>query len=69
LEHDEHEDCRTDTKLFFPIGGVLTAEERMQYAKIAKINMGNGGYNARRTLLDLPISQRIIKAVQSATTG
>ncbi len=45
-----------------------TDEERLQYDKIVKVNMGNGGYNAQRTPLDLPVSQRVIKAVQSATT-
>jgi acetylornithine deacetylase/succinyl-diaminopimelate desuccinylase-like protein len=44
-----------------------TDEERLQYDKIVKIHIGNGGYNAQRTPLDLPISQRVIKAVQSAT--
>jgi acetylornithine deacetylase/succinyl-diaminopimelate desuccinylase-like protein len=29
--------------------------------------MVNGGYNAQRTPIDLPISQQVIKAVQSAT--
>jgi acetylornithine deacetylase/succinyl-diaminopimelate desuccinylase-like protein len=44
-----------------------TDEERLQYPKIVKFNMVNGGYNAQRTPIDLPISQQVIKAVQSAT--
>ena len=42
-------------------------EERLQYPKIVKFNIVNGGYNAQRTPIDLPISQQVIKAVQSAT--
>jgi acetylornithine deacetylase/succinyl-diaminopimelate desuccinylase-like protein len=44
-----------------------TDEERLQNSKIIKFNMVNGGYNAQRTPIDLPISQKVIKAVQSAT--
>lgn len=42
-------------------------EERLQYPKIVKFNIVNGGYNAQRTPIDLPIAQQVIKAVQSAT--
>ena len=44
-----------------------TDEERLQNSKIAKLKMVKGGYNAQRTPLDLPISQKVIKAVRSAT--
>jgi len=44
-----------------------TDEERLQNSKIAKLKMVTGGYNAQRTPLDLPISQKVIKAVRSAT--
>jgi acetylornithine deacetylase/succinyl-diaminopimelate desuccinylase-like protein len=44
-----------------------TEEERLRYPKIAKLIMVKGGYNAQRTPLDLPISQRVIRAVKSAT--
>jgi len=39
-------------------------EERLQYAKLIKINHG-AGYNAQRTPMDLPIAKMIIRAVQS----
>jgi acetylornithine deacetylase/succinyl-diaminopimelate desuccinylase-like protein len=52
---------------FFVIDRDPTDEERLQYPKIAKFKMVNGGYNAQRTPIDLPISQQVIKAVQSAT--
>jgi len=52
---------------FFVIDRDPTDEERLQYPKIAKFKMVNGGYNAQRTPLDLAISQQVIKAVQSAT--
>jgi acetylornithine deacetylase/succinyl-diaminopimelate desuccinylase-like protein len=44
-----------------------TDEERSQNPKIAKLKIVKGGYNAQRTPLDLPISQQVIRAVQSAT--
>jgi acetylornithine deacetylase/succinyl-diaminopimelate desuccinylase-like protein len=44
-----------------------TEEERLRYPKIAKLIMIKGGYNAQRTPLDLPISQKVIRAVKSAT--
>ena len=45
-----------------------TDAERLQHEKIAKLTMGEGGYNAQRTPLDLPASGRVIRAVQSATS-
>ena len=44
-----------------------TDDERLQYPNIIKIDHGEGGYNAQRTPLDLPISKQVIAAVQSAT--
>lgn len=44
-----------------------TDDERLKHPKIARLNMVKGGYNAQRTPLDLPISQRVIKAVKAAT--
>jgi acetylornithine deacetylase/succinyl-diaminopimelate desuccinylase-like protein len=52
---------------FLVLDRAPTDEERLQYPKIVKFNMVNGGYNAQRTPIDLPISQQVIKAVQSAT--
>ena len=44
-----------------------TDAERMQYEKIARVSTVTGGYNAQRTPLDLPVSQRVIRAVQAST--
>ena len=52
---------------FLVLDRAPTDEERLQYPKIVKFNIVNGGYNAQRTPIDLPISQQVIKAVQSAT--
>ena len=43
-----------------------SAEERMGHAKVAKVTVVEGGYNAVRTSMDLPISQEIIRTVESA---
>lgn len=42
-----------------------TDAERATYAKLAKVLPGNDGYNAQRTSMDLPIAQKVIKAVQT----
>ncbi|MFN7539488.1 MAG: M20/M25/M40 family metallo-hydrolase [Bacteroidota bacterium] len=52
---------------FLVVDRAPTDEERLQYSKIVKFNIVNGGYNAQRTPIDLPIAQQVIKAVQSAT--
>jgi acetylornithine deacetylase/succinyl-diaminopimelate desuccinylase-like protein/predicted alpha/beta superfamily hydrolase len=44
-----------------------TDEERRNNPRIAQLNVVQGGYNAQRTPLDLPVSQRVIKAVRGAT--
>jgi acetylornithine deacetylase/succinyl-diaminopimelate desuccinylase-like protein len=43
-----------------------TDEERMKFPNIATIRVGTG-YNAQRTSMDLPLAQRIVKAVQNST--
>jgi acetylornithine deacetylase/succinyl-diaminopimelate desuccinylase-like protein len=43
-----------------------TDAERAQYAKLVKIEVGEG-YNAQRTPLSLPVAQAVIAAVQSST--
>ena len=45
-----------------------TDEERRTNPFIAKVVHRSGGYNAARTRMDLPISLRVIDAVQSTTT-
>jgi acetylornithine deacetylase/succinyl-diaminopimelate desuccinylase-like protein len=46
-----------------------TEEERRRHEKIAKVTIDEGGYNAQRTPLDLPVSQSVIAAVKSAAGG
>jgi acetylornithine deacetylase/succinyl-diaminopimelate desuccinylase-like protein len=41
-------------------------EVRMSHERVAKIVSREGGYNAVRTSMDLPISQEVIRAVESA---
>lgn len=42
-----------------------TDEERKTYPRIAKLSKRDGGYNAQRTPMDLPIAQKVLGAVQS----
>jgi acetylornithine deacetylase/succinyl-diaminopimelate desuccinylase-like protein len=44
-----------------------TDDERRRHPLIAKVIHRKGGYNAARTEMDLPISIRVIEAVQSTT--
>jgi acetylornithine deacetylase/succinyl-diaminopimelate desuccinylase-like protein len=44
-----------------------TDDERAQYGKLIQVIPGDDGYNAQRTSMDLPIAQRVIKAVQTTT--
>ncbi|MFN7118737.1 MAG: M20/M25/M40 family metallo-hydrolase [Saprospiraceae bacterium] len=53
---------------YYVIDREPTDAERLEHEKIAKVVQIKGGYNAQRTPLDLPISQKVIKAVQGATT-
>lgn len=53
---------------FYLIDREPTEAERLQYPLIAKFIHKDGGYNAQRTRMDLPISVRVVKAVQSAST-
>ena len=46
-----------------------TDEERVRYEKIAKVTIDEGGYNAQRTPLNLPVSRSVIAAVQRAAGG
>jgi acetylornithine deacetylase/succinyl-diaminopimelate desuccinylase-like protein len=43
-----------------------TDEERLKYPNIATIKTGKGS-NPQRTSMDLPLAQRVVKAVQSST--
>ncbi len=43
-----------------------TEAERTSHPKVARVVMKEGGYNAVRTPMDLPISQELIRVVESA---
>lgn len=51
---------------FYVVDAEPSAEIRMAHAKVAKVVEKEGGYNAVRTSMDLPISQEIIRTVESA---
>jgi len=53
-----------ESKGYYVLDREPTDEERLRYPKLIKITH-TGGYNAQRTPLDLPIAQKVIKAVQS----
>jgi len=42
------------------------AQTRMTHAKVAKVVVDPGGYNAARTSMDLPISQLVLRTAESA---
>jgi acetylornithine deacetylase/succinyl-diaminopimelate desuccinylase-like protein len=44
-----------------------TDEDRLSHPKLMKVEVGKG-YNAQRTLMTLPIAQRVIAAVQSTSS-
>lgn len=55
------------TQGFYVIDWDPTADERLKHQFIAKFTVRPGGYNAQRTKMDLPISLRVIDAVQAAS--
>ena len=52
---------------FYIIDREPTPEERLNYPFIAKVIHREGGYNAQRTRMDLPLSLQVINAVQTAS--
>ncbi|GAC1385756.1 MAG: dipeptidase [Ginsengibacter sp.] len=44
-----------------------TDEDRKKYPKLIKVNTGNDSYNAQRTSMTLPVTQKVIDAVKSTT--
>jgi acetylornithine deacetylase/succinyl-diaminopimelate desuccinylase-like protein len=44
-----------------------TLEERRRHARLARVRVRAGGYNAERTPMDLPISREVLRAVRSTT--
>lgn len=53
---------------YYVIDHEPTMEERRTHARIAKV-LYQGGYRASRTAMDLPVSQALVKVVESATDG
>ena len=52
---------------FYVVDHDPTEAERLKYPFIAKLIHSNGGYNAQRTRMDLPISLSVIAAVKAAS--
>ncbi len=52
------------TQGYYITGNDPTDEERKKYAKIIKVIPGQDGVNAQRTSMDLPVIQKVIKAVK-----
>jgi acetylornithine deacetylase/succinyl-diaminopimelate desuccinylase-like protein len=46
-----------------------TDEERMKYPLLAKVVKRGAGYNAQRTPMDLPLAQKVVKAVGETVSG
>ncbi len=46
-----------------------TDEERMKYPLLAKVVKRGAGYNAQRTPMDLPLTQKVVKAVGETVGG
>ena len=51
---------------YFVVDHEPSPQERMLHAKVAKVVVEDGGYNAIRTSMDLPISQEIIRTTVAA---
>src|SRR5262249_48296930 len=51
---------------YFVVDREPTQAERLGNPRVAKMIVQDGGYNAARTSMDLPISQEVIRTVESA---
>ena len=51
---------------YFVVDEEPDAAVRMAHAKVARVSIRDGGYNAVRTSMDLPISREVIRVVESA---
>lgn len=51
---------------FFVVDRQPTADERRTHAKVAKVTFASGATEARRTAMDVPIAQDVIRAVEGA---
>jgi acetylornithine deacetylase/succinyl-diaminopimelate desuccinylase-like protein len=50
---------------YFVIDHEPSDEERKQHPLLAKVVMRGSGYNAQRTPMDLPLAQKVVKAVET----
>ena len=50
---------------YFVIDHEPSDEERKQYPLLAKVVMRGSGYNAQRTPMDLPLAQKMVKAIET----
>ena len=50
---------------YFVIDHEPSDEERKQYPLLAKVVMRSSGYNAQRTPMDLPLAQKVVKAMET----
>jgi acetylornithine deacetylase/succinyl-diaminopimelate desuccinylase-like protein len=50
---------------YFIIDHEPSDEERKQHPLLAKMMMRGAGYNAQRTQMDLPLAQKVVKAIES----
>lgn len=46
-----------------------TDQERLAHPLVATIRSRQGGYNASRTSMDLPLSRSVVSAIQSVSTA
>jgi len=51
---------------YFVVEGEPDAQTRMTHAKVARVTVERGGYDASRTSMDLPISQLVLRTADSA---
>lgn len=51
---------------YFVVDHEPSADERRRHAKVAQVVLKPGGYNSVRTSMDLPISEEVIRTVESA---
>jgi acetylornithine deacetylase/succinyl-diaminopimelate desuccinylase-like protein len=50
---------------YYVIDHEPTDDERRQHALLAKVVKRKGGYNAQRTSMDLPLAQKVAKAIET----
>jgi acetylornithine deacetylase/succinyl-diaminopimelate desuccinylase-like protein len=51
---------------YFVVDSEPSAETRRAHEKVARVTVHEGGYNAVRTSMDLPVSREVIRVVESA---